>query len=182
VTATPPDDDDLVPVSVRLGTVVPPDDPEDWTRPLTWIAAIGMLAAPLVTVAWFLIEPPTLATVPLPGTFAVSLVLAGGAALVGSTQIGRLRASTGTIAAALLAAVLVIAVGAAQAGERQVGSASPTLAHALAASLAGLAGALPASGVNALAAGWRSRPTRAAVSALVGAVIALAVLPGLFRG
>lgn len=182
MTATPPEDGDLVPVSVRLGTVVPPEDPEDWTRPLTWVAAIGMLAAPLVTVAWLVIEPPTLASAPLPGTFAVALVLAGGAALVGSTQIGRLRAFTGTVAAVLLAGVLVIGVGAALAGERQVGSASPSLAHALAASVAGLAGALPASAVNALAAGWRSRLARAAVSAFVGAVGALVVLPGLFRG
>ena len=36
----------LVPVSVRLGNVVPPEDPEDWTQPLTWVAAAGMLAAP----------------------------------------------------------------------------------------------------------------------------------------
>jgi cysteinyl-tRNA synthetase len=36
-------DDDLVPVSVQLGNVVPPEDPEDWTRPLTWAAAAGML-------------------------------------------------------------------------------------------------------------------------------------------
>jgi hypothetical protein len=35
------DDDDSVPISVRLGTVVPPEDPEDWTRPLTWMAAPG---------------------------------------------------------------------------------------------------------------------------------------------
>jgi len=182
VTATPTDDDDPVPVSVRLGTVVPPEDPEDWTRPLTWVAAIGMLAAPLVTVAWFLIAPPTLATAPTAGTFAVALALAGGAALVGSTQIGRLRACMGTIAAVLLAGVLVIAVGAGLAGERQVGSASPTLAHALAASAAALAGALPASPVNALVARWRSRPARAGVSAFVGAVVALVVLPGLFGG
>ena len=46
-----PEDDDDVPVSVRLGTVVPPEDPEDWTRPLTWVAAVGMLAAPAVAAA-----------------------------------------------------------------------------------------------------------------------------------
>jgi hypothetical protein len=180
VTATPPDDDDVVPVSVRLGTVVPPEDPEDWTRPLTWVAAIGMLAAPLVTVAWFLIGPPKLTTAPVPGTFAVALVLAGGAALVGSTQIGRLRACTGTLAAVLLAGVLAIAVGAALAGERQIGSASPTLAHALAAALAGVAGALLASAVNAVAATWPSRSARAAAAAAVGWLVATAVLPRLF--
>ena len=46
-------DDDLVPISVRLGEVVPPEDPEDWTRPLTWVAAFGMLAGPLIALAWF---------------------------------------------------------------------------------------------------------------------------------
>ena len=51
-------DDDLVPVSVRLGEVVPPEDPEDWTRPLTWVAAFGMLAGPIVALAWFLVAPP----------------------------------------------------------------------------------------------------------------------------
>ena len=44
-------DDDLVPVSVRLGAVVPPEDPEDWTRPLTWVAALGMLAGPILALA-----------------------------------------------------------------------------------------------------------------------------------
>ena len=44
-------DDDVVPVSVRLGEVVPPEDPEDWTRPLTWVAAGGMLVGPIVALA-----------------------------------------------------------------------------------------------------------------------------------
>ena len=52
-------DDDLVPVSVRLGEVVPPEDPEDWTRPLTWVVALGMLAGPAVAFAWFALAPPT---------------------------------------------------------------------------------------------------------------------------
>ena len=51
-------DDELVPVSVRLGNVVPPEDPEDWTQPLTWVAAAGMLAAPLVALLWFWLFPP----------------------------------------------------------------------------------------------------------------------------
>ena len=50
---TPPAaEEEEVPVSVRLGGVVPPEDPEDWSRPLTWVAAIGMLAGPLAAVAW----------------------------------------------------------------------------------------------------------------------------------
>ena len=63
-------DDDLVPVSVRLGAVVPPEDPEDWTRPLTWVAALGMLAGPIVTFGWFLFARPTSAEA-VPATFLV---------------------------------------------------------------------------------------------------------------
>ena len=70
-------DDDLVPVSVRLGAVVPPEDPEDWTRPLTWVAALGMLAAPIVAVAWFVIAPPT-GRARRPGDHLVAAALAGG--------------------------------------------------------------------------------------------------------
>jgi len=183
VTAPPPrEEGDLVPVSVRLGTVVPPEDPEDWTRPLTWVAAIGMLAAPLLTAAWFLAAAPSNASTQAPGSLAVALALAIGGGMTGSTQIGRLRALTGTLAAALLAALLTVAVGAVAAGERQLGSASPTLAHAVAASVAGLAGSVPASAVNALLADWRSRPARVAASGLVGALVALVVLPRLFGG
>jgi hypothetical protein len=174
------DDNDPVPVSVRLGNVVPPEDPEDWTRPLTWVAAAGMLAAPLVTLAWFWAAAPTTATTPVPGTFAVAVVLAAGAAAAGSTQIGSARALAATLAATLFAALLVVAVGVAVAGERQLGAASPTLAHALAASLAGLAGALPGSAVNAFVAGWRSRLGRTGAAAAISGAVAVAVLPRLF--
>jgi hypothetical protein len=181
VTEPPAQDiDNLVPVSVRLGTVVPPEDPEDWTRPLTWVAAIGMLAAPAVALSWYLLAAPLDSARPLPGTWAVALTLVTGAAAAGGTQIGRLRAITGTLGAALLGGLLVVAVGAASAGERQLGSASPTLAHAVAASLAGLAGALPAAALAGLVAGSWSRPRRAVVAAGLGALVTLAVLPGLF--
>jgi hypothetical protein len=172
--------DDLVPVSVRLGTVVPPEDPEDWTRPLTWVAAIGMLAAPAVALAWYLLAAPLDSIRPLPGTWAVALTLVIGAAAAGGTQIGRMRALTGTLAAALLGALMVVAVGAASAGVRQLGSASPTLAHAVAASLAGLAGAPPAAVLAGLTAGSWPRPRRAAVAAGLGVLVTAAVLPGLF--
>ncbi len=174
------DRDELVPVSVRLGTVVPPEDPEDWTRPLTWVAAIGMLAAPAVALIWYLLAAPLDSARPSPGTWAVALTLVTGAAAAGGTQIGRLRAITGTLGAALLGALLVVAVGAASAGERQLGSASPTLAHAVAASLAGLAGAPPAAALAGLAAGSWPRPRRAVVAAGLGALVTAAVLPGLF--
>jgi len=73
-----PEDDDDVPVSVRLGTVVPPEDPEDWTRPLTWVAAVGMLAAPAVAAAWFVIAPPAGTAGPVAGTWLLAAVLVAG--------------------------------------------------------------------------------------------------------
>ena len=176
------DPDDLVPVSVRLGTVVPPEDPEDWTRPLTWVAAIGMLAAPAAALAWFALAAPADTTRPIAGTWIVALLVAVGAAAAGGTQLGRLRAFTGTLGAGLLAALLVVVAGAVTAGERQVGSASPTLAHAVAASLAGLAGASPAGALGAFTAGSWSRLRRGIAAAALGAVVTGAVLPGLFRG
>src|SRR3989337_2182200 len=72
-------DDDLVPISVRLGEVVPPEDPEDWTRPLTWVAALGMLAGPLTALAWFLLAPPAQGGEALPATLAVGIAVAAGA-------------------------------------------------------------------------------------------------------
>ena len=178
---TPPPDEELVPVSVRLGAVVPPEDPEDWTRPLTWVAALGMLAPPAVALAWFTLAGPTDATHPVAATWAVAVTLVVGAAAAGGTQLGRMRAFTGTLGAALLAGLLVVIVGAATAGERQVGSASPTIAHALAASLAGLAGASPAAALGAFTASSWPRLWRGSAAAVLGAVVTVAVLPGLFR-
>jgi hypothetical protein len=175
------DPDEAVPISVRLGTVVPPEDPEDWRRPLTWVAALGMLAAPALALAWFTVAAPPDSGRATPGTYAVALTLVLGAAATGATQIGRLRAFTGTIGAVLLGALLVVAAGAVSAGERQLGTASPTLAHAVAASLAGLAGASPAAALAALTAGSWSRLVRAIAAAALGAVVTAAVLPGLFR-
>lgn len=174
------DPDDLVPVSVRLGTVVPPEDPEDWTRPLTWVAAIGMLAAPAAAVAWFALAAPSDSIRPVAGTWMVALLVVVGAAAAGGTQLGRLRAFTGTLGAGLLAALLVVVAGAVSAGERQVGAASPTLAHAVAAALAGLAGVSPAGALGAFTAGSWSRLRRGLAAAALGAVVTLAVLPGLF--
>ena len=73
VTSEP--DDDLVPVSVRLGAVVPPEDPEDWTRPLTWVAALGMLAGPITALAWFVIAPPGESHPALPATYVVAALM-----------------------------------------------------------------------------------------------------------
>jgi hypothetical protein len=178
---TTPPDEDQVPVSVRLGQVVPPEDPEDWTRPLTWAAAAGMLLAPLCAAAWFWLAAPESATEPMPGTWIVAGALAMGAALTGATQIGALRSFTAAAAAALFAALATVIVGVAAAGTRQVGEASPTLAHAVAAGLAGLAGASAAASLGPALASVRNRAQRVAVPALVGIAVAGVVVPLLFR-
>ncbi len=165
-------DDDLVPVSVRLGAVVPPEDPEDWTRPLTWVAALGMLAAPLITLSWFATAPPADAGAALPATFLVAVALAGGAAATGATQLGVARAWTATLAAGLFGALAVIVLGVVMAGERQVGAASPTLAHGFAAAVAGLAGAGAGSLVAAVVARIGSRPVRFLAAIAAGASVA----------
>jgi hypothetical protein len=171
----PPADDDLVPVSVRLGEVVPPEDPEDWTKPLTWVAAAGMLLGPLVAVTWFLVAPPARGNAQ-PATWLLAASVAGGAVLTGATQQGALRAWSATVAAALFSALAVIVVGAALAGERQVGQASPPLAHAFGAALAGLAGAVAGSPLAARMAGIASRRARLLVPGAVAfGVVLLAV-------
>ncbi|MDQ2854019.1 MAG: hypothetical protein M3R32_04080 [Chloroflexota bacterium] len=184
----PAETDDLVPVSVRLGTVVPPEDPEDWTRPLTWVAAIGMLAAPAVLLAWYAVASPTDTVRPSGGTYAVAIALVAGAAAAGGTQLGRGRAVAGTLGAGLLGALLIVMIGAVTAGEVgyccdmkfDVAFATPNLAHAAAAAVAGLAGALPAASLAGLTARSWTRLRRAMIAAGVGAVVAAAVLPRLF--
>jgi hypothetical protein len=174
-------DDDLVPVSVRLGEVVPPEDPEDWTRPLTWVAAAGMLAGPIATLAWFIAAPPTGSHPALPATYLVAALMTGGAAATGATQLGGARAGTATLGAGLFAGLVVIILGVVAADERQVGIASPTLAHAFGAAVAGVAGAGVAALIAAVVARLRSRLVRllpALVAGLVVAVLAVAGLMG----
>ena len=175
-------DDDLVPVSVRLGEVVPPEDPEDWTRPLTWVAAFGMLAGPLIALAWFVIAPPSAANVALPATYLVAVALAAGAAATGATQVGAARAATATLGAGLFAALVVIILGVVMAGERQVGVASPSLAHAFVASVGGLSGAAFAAVVAAVVARVRSRLVRFLPALGAGAATAFAVVGRLLPG
>ena len=178
--------DDLVPVSVKLGTVVPPEDPEDWTRPLTWVAAIGMLAAPAVLVAWYGIAAPTESARPSAGTYAVAIALVLGAAASGGTQLGRTRAVAGTLAAGMLGALLIVMVGAVTAGEihccdpKMVVTVSPNLVHAAAGALAGLAGCLLAALVEGLAARSWSRLQRGLAGSGLGALVTALVLPRLF--
>jgi hypothetical protein len=175
-------DDDLVPISVRLGEVVPPEDPEDWTRPLTWVAAFGMLAGPIIALAWFMTAPPVDVDAPLPLTYLVAVSLTAGAAATGSTQVGAARAATATLGAGLFAALVVIILGVVMAGERQVGSASPSLAHAFVASAAGLSGAALGAVVAAVVARLRSRLVRFLPALVAGGAIAFAavglMLPG----
>ena len=120
MTGAPPDDD-LVPVSVRLGQVVPPEDPEDWTRPLTWIAALGMLAGPIAAAAWFLLVGPTEPYPPTLGTYLVAMLLAAGAA-TGAARSAASRPSPPS-ARACSPHWYVVILGVVTAGERQVGSA-----------------------------------------------------------
>lgn len=169
-------DDDLVPVSVRLGEVVPPEDPEDWTRPLTWVAALGMLAGPLAVLGWFLVSAPASADGPHLMTHVAAAALAGGAAVTGATQQGVARAWTATLGTGLFGALVVVILGVVTAGERQVATASPTLAHAFAAALAGLAGTVAASALAAPLAPRAPRWIRFAAPVLAGASVAIATL------
>ena len=174
--------DDLVPISVRLGDVVPPEAPEDWTRPLTWVAALGMLAGPIVALAWFSAAPPVDARSAVPATYLVAIGLAAGAAATGATQLGAPRAATATLGAGLFGALVTVVLGVVMAGERQVGSASPSLAHAFAASLAGLSGTALGAVAAAVVGRLRSRLVRFVAALAVGAGAASTALAMLFSG
>lgn len=169
-------DDHPGPISVRLGEVVPPEDAEDWTRPLTWVVATGMLVGPVLALAWFLVAPPSAVDFPLPLTQLLAAAIASGAAAAGATQLGRLRAATTTLGAALFAALLTVAVAAVLAGERQVLVASPPVGHAFGAGVAGIAGGLAGAGAAALVAPLRSRAVRLLPALLAGSATALATL------
>ncbi|MEO7296733.1 MAG: hypothetical protein ABIZ57_11380 [Candidatus Limnocylindria bacterium] len=167
------DDDDFVPISVRRGEVVPPEDPEDWTRPLTWVAALGMLAGPIVTLVWFAMAPPSQSEEALPATYLVAASLAAGAAATGATQLGAARASTATLGAGMFGALVIIMLGVVMAGERQIGVASPTLAHAAVAAIGGGAGTLAASVTAAIVARLYARPVRFLSGVLAGVAFAM---------
>jgi len=175
-------DDDLVPVSVRLGQVVAPEDPEDWTRPLTWVVALGMLAGPLAAGAWFAWPTPIDAEYALPGTFLVAAFLAGGAAATGATQIGAARAWTATLGAGLFGALVVVVLAAAASGDREAtGTTSPALIHGATAALAGLGGAAVASGAAALVSRGRSRIGRLLVALVPAVAVATGGVAALMR-
>ena len=178
-TAVDPEDEDLVPVSVRLGNVVPPEDPEDWTRPLTWAAAAGMLLGPLVALAWFALWPPDRLSI-LPGSFILAAATGSGAVLTGSTQQGVLRAATATVAAALFAALAVVIAGALTTSQRQLLEASPTLAQAFGGAVAGFGGAVAAAALAGALARLRSRLARVAAPGAVSIGVAILLVPLIF--
>jgi hypothetical protein len=178
----PREDDrhDAVPVSVRLGAVIPPEDPEDWTRPLTWVAALGMLLAPLVALVWFVAWQPATSDSPLPGTWLLAAAVVIGGVLTGITQIGPGRAFAGTLGAGLLGSLLTVIVGGVTAGQRQVGTASPTVTHAFFAVIAGLAGVLAAATLMPALARLASRWRRALAPGAIGVAVAALVVQLLF--
>ena len=167
------------PISVRLGEVVPPEDPEDWTRPLTWVAALGMLAAPIVAFAWFATTPPGDATHPHLGTWLVAAVMVAGAVATGLTQRGPWRSATATIGAALFAAVATVAVGFSFTPEPP-GIDPPAIAilHAGPASVAGVFGSVAAAPVIGITSRHRDR-VRLGLAALVLGIGAGALVVGL---
>jgi hypothetical protein len=126
-----------------------------------------------VALAWFWVGPPAASHPVQPATQLLACALAAGAALTGATQQGALRAAAATIAAALFAALGVVLVGGLMAAERQVGSASPTVAHAFGAAVAGLAGSLAAAPLGARLAGVRARLPRIIGPAAIGVGVAL---------
>jgi hypothetical protein len=105
--------------------------------------------------------------------------LVAGGVLTGSTQQGRLRAFTGTLATGLFAALGTVVIGLLTAGERQVGAFSPTLAHAFAGALVGLAGVVAAAPLAARFA-RAPRGARLLAPASVGIGLTLLAVPLLF--
>jgi FtsH-binding integral membrane protein len=165
---------DNVPPSVRLGEVVPPEDPEDWGRPLTWVVAAGMLVAPVAGATWFAVAGPTDPSAALIGTALLAAAVAGGAAVTGATQRGGIRAAVTTIGAALFSALGVIVAASLVGGGASTGVAT-------AAAVCGGFASVPAAGVAGLLAD-ASRLRRFLSPALIGAVVAFLGVRNLFSG
>ncbi|MDP9269689.1 MAG: hypothetical protein M3P14_01695 [Chloroflexota bacterium] len=172
--------DPSVPISVRLGTVVPPEDPEDWRRPLTWVAAAGMLLGPLVAFGWFTTVPPDETARALLGTWMLAAALVVGAVATGSTQLEPVWAFAGTLGAGLFGALLTIVVGFAVAPATGAGAASPPVVHAVLASVAGLTGTVAASTLMPALARGRSRARRGLAPGAIGLAVAALALQLIF--
>ncbi len=164
-------DEPNVPLSVQLGEVVPPEDPEDWRKPLTWVVAVGMLAAPLWAAVWFVSAPPVDPYAARPGTALLAVAVAAGAAVVGASQRGALRALLGTLGAGLFAALGVIVVASVIGGGTGMGT-------AVVAATGGMIGALPAAALGAAlsSAGRARRFLSPAIAGGLTAVAAVQVL------
>ena len=167
------------PISVRLGTVVPPEDPEDWRRPLTWVAAAGMLLGPLVALTWFLAAPPDDSLHSLPGTWLVAGALVIGAVTTGSTQLRPGWAFAATLGSGLFGALLTVIFGLVLAQPTTTDAAAPSMVHAVLASVAGLAGALAAATLMFVL-GRTSRPWRGLLPGGIGLAIAALVVQLVF--
>jgi hypothetical protein len=163
---------DKIPPSVRLGEVVPPEDPEDWGRPLTWVVAAGMLAAPVAGGVWFATAAPTDPAAALSGTSILAAVLAGGAAITGATQRGGGRAAITTVGAGLFGALGVIVAA-------SVVADGASLDVAAAAAVCGGFASVPAAGIAVLLA-EAPRARRFISPALIGGVVAFLGVRNLF--
>lgn len=168
--------EDAVPVSVRLGTVVPPEDPEDWRRPLTWLAAAGMLLAPATVVLWYVLAPPTGPARPMPGTWLIAGALVVGGVLTGSTQLRPMWAAAATLGSALFAALLVVLYAVAVSPEVRVGGPTPYLAEALTGAGAGLVGALVAATLMPAFTRMQSRLRRGLAPGAIGIAVSAIVV------
>ena len=173
--------DEVVPVSVRLGTVVPPADPEDWRRPLTWVAALGMLLAPALALVWSVIASPMQAAHPTPGTWLIAGALVVGGVITGTTQLRPMWAAAGTLGSALFGALLVVLYAVAVSPEVRAGTLTPYLVQALKGATAGLVGALVAATLMPAFTRMRSRIRRglapAAIGVAVSAIVVRLLLP-----
>lgn len=173
--------DDLVPVSVRLGTVVPPEDPEDWRRPLTWVAAAGMLLAPALALLWLAIGPPAQSTRPVPATWLIAGALVLGGVLTGTTQLRPASAAAATLGSALFAALLIVLYAVAVSPDVRAGAFSPAVAQAISGCAAGLGGALVSATLMPAFTRMRSRVRRglapAAIGIAVSAILVRLLLP-----
>lgn len=164
------------PVSVQLGQVVPPEDPEDWSRPRTWVAALGMLAGPLVALGWFLLTGPSDGPAPTPGAWIVAGALVAGGVATGLTQRDAWRAAAGTVGAALFGALATVALATSLEGGDAGGVAVP---HAVLSALGGIAGAVAAAPLMGLFARRTARVPLSAAALAVGlgtAVLGVALL------
>jgi len=173
--------DESVPISVRLGTVVPPEDPEDWRRPLTWVAAAGMLLAPALVVVWFVLAPPAQSARPVAATWLIAGAVVLGGVLTGTTQLRPAWAAAATLGSALFAALLIVLYAVAVSPEVRAGTSAPAFAQALSGSAAGLGGALVSATLMPAFSRMRSRVRRglapAAIGIAVSAILVRLLLP-----